>query len=101
MFAFDDGSKQTSIKPLSAEVEQGMALKVVNHQRATSMFNKIKENIEGHETASALEEYWERESLAVDALALFDPLVSAELHQIYSDCLAYLNAGEALEMRQF
>lgn len=73
-------------------LEEGQRIVVTNHKRARTIFNKIKANIEAQELIDVLDAYWERESLMLDALHLFDPHIVSELRETYEmhrSCLVH------------
>lgn len=99
MFEFDDGSKQPDIQVYSAKVEPGQRIRITNHKRADSEYRRVLQNIEAHEDPEALDLYMERESLLIDALALFDSYAAEDLHDKYRDHRSMLQAGLECEAR--
>lgn len=99
-FEFDDGSKFPEIQAQASMVDETQNVKFTNHARAQNVYRKIKENIEVHEDADALDQYMRRESLILDALHLFDRHVAADLQDIYETHRACLVAGRASELER-
>jgi len=96
IFAFDTGNTQPEVFATTWGVEETQRIVITTPARSRSTFNKIKANIEVHECPTALDEYFAREGLMLDALYLFDPAVTAELTEIYEthrSCLEYGGAA--------
>jgi hypothetical protein len=90
-FAFDTGF--APIAALSAAADETQDIRIPSHRRAQQIFNRIRENIEAHERPADLAAYWERESLVLDALYLFDRHSVAELRDIFETHRAALLHG--------
>lgn len=97
-FAFDNGDRFPDIIALSATVDETQNIRFRHRAKAQAAYNKIRENIEAHEDAAALDAYMARESLILDALHLFDQHVAADLQDIYETHRACLTAGRASEL---
>lgn len=89
----DTGNAQPEIYPTTAGIDAGQAIGALTEQRAQNIFNKINSNIWTHEDADALDEYWQAETLSIDAIHLFDGYLSEELNDAYETQRACLIAG--------
>jgi len=95
-FAFDDGWTQPDTPAVASVIEDSQRVVIRDHKRAQNIFNKIKANVEVQEDAEALDAYWQREILILDALHLFDPRVTDELTEVYEmhrSCLVHGGAA--------
>lgn len=99
-FAVDTGWQHPDTRAVSADVEPGQTITIRDHRRADKVFRAIKENIETQETVEDLDAYWHRESLAVDALHLFDRFAAEELAEVYETHRACLVHGGAARPAQ-
>lgn len=91
-FKMDTGWQRPDVQPVSAVADEGQYIAIRDHRRAQNLFNKIKDNIEVHELPEELDRYWQRETLTLDALFVFDPPVFDELREVYEmhrSCLAH------------
>lgn len=92
----DTGWKQPDTPATTAGIEDTQRIRVTDHKRARTIFNKITANIEAQECPDALDAYWAREDLMLDALFLFDPHVVSELRETYEmhrSCLVHGGAA--------
>jgi len=95
-FTIDTAQNHVDVTATTAWVDETQTIRVRDYRRATSLFNKIRENVESIELVEQLDDYWQRESLTLDALYLFDPTVSAELTEVYEthrSCLVHGGAA--------
>jgi hypothetical protein len=90
-FAIDTGFGE--IRSLSGVADDTQDIRFRTHQQATRAYNRIRENIESHEDQFDLDAYWQRETLILDALHLYDPRVSEDLRDIYETHRATLVHG--------
>lgn len=89
----DTGNAQPEIYPTTAGIDAGQAIGALTEQRAQNIFNKINSNIWAHEDADALDDYWQAETLSIDAIHLFDGYLSEELNDAYETQRACLSAS--------
>lgn len=100
MFKIDTGERFIDVTAQSAVVEETQTVRITTRARAITLTNKIAESIQSHECPDQLDDYWQREDLMIDALALFDPHVSAHLRDLYQEHRAALIHGGAYQSAQ-
>lgn len=99
-FVIDTGWTRPEITATTMWVDDTQRIVITDHRRAQNLFNKIKANIEAHELPDDLDHYMQRESLTLDALHLFDPFISEELHEIFETHRSCLLHGGAARQTQ-
>lgn len=95
MFKIDTGDRYIDVRAQSAAADETMNIRITTRARAINLTNKIIENIEAHECQDQLADYWQRESLVLDALHLFDPHVVAYLRGVMEEHSGALRHGGA------
>jgi hypothetical protein len=100
MFKIDTGERFIDITAQSAAVDESQNVKITTRGRAITLTNKIIEAIQSHECPDQLADYWERETLVLDALHLFDPHVTAHLRDLFDEHRAALIHGGAYQSAQ-
>lgn len=100
MFKIDTGERFIDVTAISASVEETQIVHITNRARAINLSNKITEAIQAHECPDQLDDYWQREDLILDALALYDPHVMAYLQDLYEEHRAALIHGGAYRSAQ-
>jgi hypothetical protein len=96
----DTGWMQPEVRAESASADATQSVRITTVLQSRRMFDRIKKNIEVQECPRALDSYWQREGMILDALHLFDPHVSAELTEIYNEHRAHLVHGGAPQSAQ-
>ena len=100
MFKIDTGDRYIDVRAQSAAVDESQFIEIKTRARAINLTNKIIEAIQSHECPDQLDDYWQRESLALDALHLFDVHVTAHVKDIYEEHRAALIHGGAYKSAQ-
>lgn len=95
MIKIDTGDRFVEVRAQSSAVDETQVVKITTRARAVALTNKITEAIQVHECPDQLDDYWQRESLVLDALHLFDAHVTAHLKDLYEDHRAALIHGGA------
>lgn len=82
---------RAEVRSESASCEPGMIIRVRTHRESDKLHRRIKANIEQFERVDDLDDYMDRESLALDALHIFDPAVCADLIETYEFHRAWID----------
>jgi len=93
MFKIDTGAQV--IRAQSASIDETQIVRITTHTQAARLTDKIVANIMAHECQDALDAYWQREGLALDALHLYDTHAVAHLTDVYKEHRGALIHGGA------
>lgn len=94
MFNIDDDPDAPVIKPKSWGVDANQGIDYTYRMEAAERTHRqIIENIELHETAAELTEYWQSESVIIDAMNLSCPHYADAIDAAYKDQLAIINGA--------
>jgi sirohydrochlorin ferrochelatase len=92
-FAIDTGSAQPTWQAKSAVVDETQNIRFSNWTRADRAKRQVIEEIEGCELAKDVDDYVAAESIMIDALFLFDPIMADEIADAAEAQKAILKSG--------